>query len=249
LTFFLLCVLYPFVSDAPNTADRPSPTDPATDRAAGTVPERIAKVLSLLHWIIGYGQRLAAAARQSKSTPGADLTFFSIRYGTSDLALILTRIQRGLMLAAGLQDRLQQRAATGRDVRALPLRDPTERKRPDGVPPRKCAPRRTNIVDLPLDRLPSAEEIAEELRHRPLGAIVVDICRDLGIVPNDLPKELRQILHDIILNYGGNLVVLLFKEDGDRLRARVEAEIARLKALPPPAPRRAVPAAAATGPP
>ena len=39
-----------------------------------------------------------------------------------------------------------------------------------------------------LARLPTEEEIAEEVRRRPIGAVIVDICCDLGIAPGDLER-------------------------------------------------------------
>lgn len=52
-----------------------------------------------------------------------------------------------------------------------------------------------------LARMPTAEEIADQLRRRPIGAIVADICFDLGIQPG---HELWQELYLVILDNGGN---------------------------------------------
>ena len=218
-----------FVSTATALADRPSPPDPAADRsqANAPAPRGIACFLILLRWIIGYGQELATALREG--TIGSEFERVVWRYRTSDLTTILARIQRGLMLAAGLQDRLVQRAATGRDLTPAPYRYPQPGTRRQGNSQRRRAPRQTNIIDLPLDRLPTAEQIASELRRRPAGAVLVDICRDLGIHPGDLPPELREALHTIVRRYGGCMVVLMFKEMGDDLRRRIAAEMQRAK--------------------
>ena len=248
MTFFHVYVLITFVNTATITADRPSPPDPNPDRSLANAPPGIAPFLILLRWIIGYGQELALALRGG--TIGDDFARVVRRYRTRDLAVILARLQRGLMLAAGLQDRLTRRAATGRDLMPVPYRDPTPGTRRQGNPQRPRAPRRTNVVDLPLDRLPTAEEIASELRRRPAGAVLADICRDLGILPSDLPPDLAEALRTTVLRYGGSLVVLVLKELGDDLRRRVAAEIDRLKRARTDAP--SAPAAAPscpTGPP
>ena len=57
-----------------------------------------------------------------------------------------------------------------------------------------------------IARLPTPGDIAAEIRRRPAGAVLADICRDLGIVPsNPLWRELSAA----IISYGGNLATLL----------------------------------------
>ena len=217
-------VLITFVSTEAFRTELPPPPDPTPDRspASAPAPEGIGCFLILLRWIVGYGQQLASALRQG--TAGGDFSDVFRRYRTSDLKLILARIQRGLMLAAGLEDRLVKRAATGRDLTPAPVRYPQPRTRREGETHRHRAPRKTNLIDLPLDRLPTAEQIAEELRRRPVGAVLVDICRDLGILPGDLPPDLRQALETMVIRYGGSISVLVFKEMWDDLRQRIAAE-------------------------
>jgi hypothetical protein len=35
-----------------------------------------------------------------------------------------------------------------------------------------------------LARLPTPEQIMAEVRRRPIGAVIADICHDLGVMPN-----------------------------------------------------------------
>ena len=57
-----------------------------------------------------------------------------------------------------------------------------------------------------IARLPTPGDIAAEIRCRPIGAVLADICRDLGIVPsNPLWRELSAA----IISYGGNLTTLV----------------------------------------
>ncbi len=57
-----------------------------------------------------------------------------------------------------------------------------------------------------IARLPTPGDIAAEIRRRPAGAVLADICRDLGIVPsNPLWRELSAA----IISYGGNLATLV----------------------------------------
>jgi hypothetical protein len=52
----------------------------------------------------------------------------------------------------------------------------------------------------------SVTEIAAEVRRRPIGAVIADICRDLGIMPkHPLWRELRLV----IIRHGGSLAKLV----------------------------------------
>ena len=80
----------------------------------------------------------------------------------------------------------------------------------DRHPPEPHSHRRRRTALVPgLDPgicLPTPEQIAAEVRRRPIGAVIADICRDLGIMPNHpLWRELR----DVIIRYGGNLASLV----------------------------------------
>jgi hypothetical protein len=53
--------------------------------------------------------------------------------------------------------------------------------------------------------MPTAEDIAAALRNRPAGAVIADICRDLGIVPaHPLWREIMAV----VCEFGGNFVRL-----------------------------------------
>jgi hypothetical protein len=60
--------------------------------------------------------------------------------------------------------------------------------------------------DSPLALLPTADQIAAQARRRPIGAVLADICRDLGILPS---HPLWRELSDAIMFNGGNLARLV----------------------------------------
>ena len=61
-------------------------------------------------------------------------------------------------------------------------------------------------ADARLARPPTPAQIAAKIRRQPIGAVIADICRDLGIRPNHpLWRELR----DAIVRYGGSLARLV----------------------------------------
>ena len=225
-----------------------SQPDPSQDRpaAGGGAPSGIARILNMLRWIIACGQEFASIVQQRAATPR--LAAMTRRFRTTDLAVILARITRGLLLAGSLEARLAQRAGGGRDVTPSPTRTPSPRPRPTGTPARPRAAPHTNIIDLPLDRLPTAEEIATEFRRRPIGAVIVDICRDLGIMPGDMTGSQWEEFVLTIATFGGNLSVILFKGE-DKWHRTHPAGNAATRAFPEPAFYAPAIAPIGTGPP
>ena len=194
----------------PSPAAAATTPDPGQDRAAATPekPGRAARLLSLVRKLIDYGKEVAHDLQQN----GAGMHPFRLatRFDTADVALILARIARGLRLAAGLETRLishppreEPSIATGASTRAAGAAAPR--------PPRTAlpAPRGTRLAADPrLAALPSAEEIAAECRRRPIGAVLADICRDLGI---PLSHPLWQELDLAIMENGGDSTSLLIE--------------------------------------
>lgn len=217
----------------PNAPSSAEPAKPPEHTGGKVVPEGIARFLTLLHWIIGYGKTLADTFHQHASD-ACLREFVDSRFRTTDLNVVFARIKRGLMLALALEKKLLRRAATGRDIVETPVRSSMPATRRSGTPRQRGTVRRTNVIDLPLDRLPTAEEIADELRRRPFGAVLVDICRCLGILPGDLTNAQQDELLHMVTRYGGSMFVLVFKDLKARLQRRiaeerVEAESASLE--------------------
>src|SRR3984957_6935231 len=87
--------------------DRPgSPPDPLLDPAAASAPapNRTGRLLGLVRKLIDYGKDLAHTLQQR--TGATTLFTIARHFGTSDIALILARITRGLLLANALEARL-----------------------------------------------------------------------------------------------------------------------------------------------
>ncbi len=195
---------------APVAAVQPDP-----NRA---VPPRIGQVLSLVRTLIVYGKDLADTLRQHAAGPHVlpYFAFVATTFGTSDLALILARITRGLLRAAALEAMLSRRAARGRDLKPTPIRLPSERK-PRAA--KRAAPPSRPAEDPCLARLPTPEEILAKDRRRPIGAVLVDICLDLGIVPGQMDHATWDELRRDLILYGGNLATLVFRREGKRRAA------------------------------
>ena len=223
---------------APPTApDLPTQPDPGPGPGA---PPGISRLLGLLHWLIDYGKTVAVALQQSTADPRFAL--WARCFGTTDVALILTRIARGLLRAAALETRLNQRAARGQDFG--PVRTPAA-PTPCTTEPR--ARRAGRAEHSALANLPTAQEIAAEVRRRPIGAIIADICHDFGITPGQLDRATWQELVHAIIAYRGSLS-RYFKAV---IKRCLSAPFTDRTAIAPPA--RSAPempfAVAATGPP
>ena len=76
---------------------------------------------------------------------------------------------------------------------------PAPKPRPTASPPAEAS-------DPRLAHLPTAEQIAAEIRRRPIGAVIADIYRDLGILPSHpLWRDVQQAM----CQFGGSLTRLL----------------------------------------
>jgi hypothetical protein len=190
-------------AEAPTLTTAPDP-----HRAAAGMLGAIGRVLGLVRKLIDYGKELAGTVQRRAADPGFAL--FARPFGTADLAAILARITNGLCRAAALEARLCRRAARGHDLTPAPARPSampgpahTRQVAPPNAPPEFRRPDPTE--DPRLARLPTEEEIAAEVRRRPVGAVIADICRDLGIAPGQLDRAFWDELSQAIIAYGGSL--------------------------------------------
>ena len=210
---------------------------PATTPVASPVepkPSRFRRVLNVVRKLIDYGKELATTLQRRAAT--TDLAIVTRPFGTRDISLILARITRGLLLANALEARVVALAARP-DAPPASQRAPSQRA---PRTPQPAAAKPADEADPRLARLPTAEQIAAEVRRRPIGAVIADICRDLGIIPT---HPLWQELSVAIIWHGGSFN-RLFKDIFDR----VLPNTARRRSVAAPAVLPA-PAAAATGPP
>ncbi len=172
-----------FTPAQPPLAAAPSnPPDPHQEtQRPGTNPNpTTGRLLNLVHALIDFGKQLATTLQQR--TSATDLTEIISHFGTRDIALILARITHGLHLATALQARLENRRE--RQPAAPATQTASSPRQPRDVPPpdrSATAP----TANSGLIHLPTPEEIAAEVRRRPIGAVIADICRNLAIVPGN----------------------------------------------------------------
>ena len=159
-----------------------------------TQPSRSASLLGLVRKLIDYGRELATTIRQRVFT---DPTSVRCCFGTADVALILARISRGLHRADALEARLLSNAhrldAAPRGA-SSPMKPRT---------PRPAAAPSADEANARLTSLPTSDGlatgldpmVAAKVRRQPIGAVIADICRDLGIMPSHpLWRELQIVI-------------------------------------------------------
>jgi hypothetical protein len=193
---------------------RAAPTSPAS-KEPRPIPGRIGAVLHVLAVLIGHARHFAATAVARAAVP--EFATAAAVFGTSNLPTILHRMQRGMLRALALRDYLLSRAARGRNLRfAWPQRvELLPHHRPPAGPARRpqaapLRPRRPEPALLDSDnpdalRLPTADELAAEVRRRPVGRTMTYICLDLGIVPGLCEGEFWNRVEKTLRRYGGSL--------------------------------------------
>ncbi|HEY1933186.1 MAG TPA: hypothetical protein VGG99_14325 [Acetobacteraceae bacterium] len=183
------------------------PPDRPGDRTAGA-PSRITLLIGLVLRLVGFGKHLTETVQQRATSPGFSL--LAQPFGTLDIRLILARIARGVMRAMALEALLRRRAARGQDIRVVPVRAPHQPHGalPAAQPAARPASRQRCSDELDLSNLPTSKEIAAEVRRRPIGAVIADICADFGIMPGG-NNGFGQELSLAVILYGGNLLPVL----------------------------------------
>ena len=160
-------------------------------------PTRSGRLLALLRKFIDYAKDLAATVRERVTT---DPIFAKTSFGTADLVVIFTRISRGVLLAQALEARVLNRSA------ALDKGKRPRRARSAPRPKPAASPPTENAAQPLLAQLPTAEQIAAEVRRRPIGAVIAEIYYNLGILPS---HPLWRELQEVMLEFGGSWARLL----------------------------------------
>ena len=188
---------------------------------ARTIPARIAALLHTVRILLNYGRHLAETATHRSTTP--DFNPIAVCFGTGRLSAILAHLQRGILRAIALERVLLARAARGRDIDfAAPRERPAAPPPVPPDPPAQTQPAETPAAqkrEPPPSRpagwrdpelfMPTLEELEAQVRRRPLGRTLVEICLDLAVVPGFCTGAFWNTLFDSIRLHGGSLGTLM----------------------------------------
>lgn len=205
------------------------------------MPERIAGLLQIVRVLLCYGRHLADTVADRAAAPG--FATIAACFGTAKLAVIVARLHRGILRAVALERVLLARAAAGRDVEFE-----AARTRPPAPPPAPADAQADQQPEAPAARIPvsrlgtrsrrddpadchipTLEELEAQVRRRPFGRTIVDICLDLAVMPGLCAGPFWNALSDTMQRYGGSLAVLIqerihreeaFDKEQDRNPAR-----------------------------
>ena len=231
------------MSAATRTAGPPSQPDPHQDRPGNPVPANIGQILHILRILLNYGHHLADTIEHRAAARG--FSVIAQCFGTAKVPMILAHLRRGIMRAVALERLLLARAARGRDLTIQQPRTNAPRKAPPtpepGTEPQAApapaaateAPPRARPAspDAPFDlaHLPSMAQLEAEVRRRPVGRVIADICQDLGVAPRLCAGGFWNDIFDALRRYRGNLVRL--SGEMSRREACFERELDRQPSL------------------
>jgi hypothetical protein len=203
----------------PTTPAPATPPDPAPDRPRTPTPVRIAALLHVVRILLAYGRHLADTLAARAATPS--LMPIAAGFGTTNLSLILAHLHRGILRAAALEHVLLARAALGRDLAPPGSRARPNHRHPTPAPPDQPAapPAARTPPSRPAWRFPcnpaidfhtpTLQQLEAQVRRRPLGRTVADICLDLAVVPGLCTGTFWNALFDIMQGYGGSVAHLM----------------------------------------
>ncbi len=193
------------------------------------MPARIAALLHTVRIMLGFGRHLAETAKDRSAS--TDFNAIAVCFGTSRLCTILAHVQRGLSRAAALERVLLARAARGRDIQFVFPRerattattttatlttpgDPPAAEQSAEVPvaPKRARPSRPFGWNDPELFMPTPEQLEAQVRRRPLGRTIVDICLDLAVMPGFCTGPFWNTLFDSIRLHGGSVAVLMLEK-------------------------------------
>ncbi len=186
------------------------------------MPERTAALFRVVRILLRYGRHLAETVKDRAVAPG--FAHIAACFGTASLPVILAHLHRGILRAVALERVLLARAASGRDLNFTAPRIRTTARPPASAGPsadcKTGAPASHMSVPRPARSLPGCdhpagfhtptlEQLEAQVRRRPLGRTIVDICLDLAVVPGFCTGAFWNELFDLTRCYGGSIATMV----------------------------------------
>ena len=218
---------------APHPARTEPPASPQEDRSSTPMPTCIAAILSVVRTLLGYGKHLDRTLPVRAEHPH----FPSIAhgFGTHDLRRILGHVQRGILRAMMLERFLLARAAQGRDIEATQPPGPAEQEEIAALEMKLRAPaqsRKPSVgraprvdPDDPMHfSMPTLKELEAQVRNRPVGQTIAEICMDFGIAANMCDGATWNELYEAMAHFGGSFEAFFGVQERRRKAFKKERE-------------------------
>ncbi|HUN38684.1 MAG TPA: hypothetical protein VMU81_00190 [Acetobacteraceae bacterium] len=155
------------------------------------MPTNIAALLYVVSTLLEFGRHLAATLERRAAARG--FSMIASLFGNGPLPVIRAHLHRGILRATALETMLHNRAAAGCDVamsnpcalsgRIVNAEDDPETGSFNSQTARMVAERAAHDAPIDPGNPPSLARIEAEVRSRPIGRTIADICRDLGVIP------------------------------------------------------------------
>ena len=190
------------MNDPNATAGLSPPQGPKQDRPSKPMPEGIAAVLVLVRILLEYGRHLTETLEHRAAA--RSFSVIAQFFGTARLPAILARLSHGILRAMALESVLLARAARGRDLVIFQPRFRAERPAAAPQPAAEQTPPKPRPVRAELPEYPTLEQLQADIRRRPIGHAMADICRDLGVSSSLCDGRFWTSLYCAIAWYRGN---------------------------------------------
>ena len=201
---------------APSTQSVSS-SDPPQDHSARTIPDNIVVLLHATRILLDYGRHLIATIRHRAAAP--NFNAIAACFGTANLTTIVAHLNRGLLRAAALERVLLARAATGLDIDFVqPRPDTAQPAQADTLLGQPAVRGRMRRLSRPAGWndpelfMPTLEDLQRQVRRRPLGRTMLDICLDLAVVPGFCHSQFWNELFEIMTCFGGSVGKLMHQK-------------------------------------
>jgi len=217
---------------APHSARTDTPASHQEDRPGTAIPACIATLLNVVRVLLGYGKHLDRTLPSQADHPRFPV--LATGFGTYDLRRILGHVQRGILRAMMLERFLLARAAQGRDI------EPTEPPGPaeaDDIAALQMKLRAASAPRTKTDRapridpddpvhfsMPTLKELESQVRSRPVGQTIAEICMDLGISANVSDGAFWHALYEAMAYFGGRFETFFGVQERRRTAFKKERE-------------------------